>query len=130
MWRTMKTVRSRRFSVSGELKLHLDLRNFGGNGSSDSRYGAWPTSVAVRADGMIFTSACDHNTKTEFWAFDKFGNKIWNPYVSFGNNRGIVAISQKGRLCLVFENIGKYRRFRSSYRAGPLLEADGFRTPC
>ena len=78
---------------------------------------------------MIFTSARDHNTKTEFWAFDKFGNKIWNPYVSFGYNRGIVAISQKGDFAWFFENIGKYRRFRSSYRAGPLLEADGIPYP-
>ena len=73
----------KRFSVSGEIKLHLDLRNHGGNGNSNPNYGAWPKSVAVRADGMIFTSAVTVIKRTEFWAFDKFGNKIWNVTAKF-----------------------------------------------
>ena len=62
----------KRFSVSGEIKLHLDLRYHGGNGNSNPNHGAWPKSVAVRADGIIFTSGRDGDKKTEFWAFDKF----------------------------------------------------------
>ena len=119
----------KRFSVSGELKLHIDLRQHGGNGNSHPNFGAWPTSVAVRADGMIFTSACDGSSRTEFWAFDKFGTKIWNTTVSFGNNRGLVAINGMGDFTWVFEKSRKYRRFHSSYRAGPGFMEDGIPYP-
>ena len=49
----------KRFSVGGELKLHINLRLHGGSGDSSTSKGAFPFSLAVRADGMIFTSACD-----------------------------------------------------------------------
>ena len=115
----------KRFSVSGEIKLHLDLRKHGGDGNSNPNFGAWPFSVAVRADGMIFTSACDHNARTEFWAFDKFGTRVWQIKADL-NNRGLVAVNGMGDFTWVFERNAKYRRYRSSFRAGPLLEdADG-----
>ena len=78
---------------------------------------------------MIFTSACDGSSRTEFWAFDKFGTKIWNTTVSFGNNRGLVAINGMGDFTWVFEKSRKYRRFHSSYRAGPGFMEDGIPYP-
>ena len=110
----------KRFSVSGEIKLHLDLRHHGGNGNSNPNHGAWPKSVAVRADGIIFTSGRDGDKKTEFWAFDKFGKRIWNVTAKF-NNQGLVAVNRMGDFTWVFPGHAKFRRFRSSYRAGPLL---------
>ena len=48
---------------------------------------------------MIFTSACNDHHSTEFWAFDKFGNNVWNYSKNFGNgkgSRGLVAVDPKG----------------------------------
>ena len=119
----------KRFSVGGELKSHINLRQHGGNGDSSTSKGAFPFSLAVRPDGMIFTSACDGSSRTEFWAFDKFGTKIWNTTVSFGNNRGLVAVNGMGDFTWVFEKSRKYRRFHSSYRAGPIYMEDGIPYP-
>ena len=119
----------KRFSVSGELKLAIDLRNHGGSTNGSSNHGAFPISLAVRGDGVIFTSARDGTSITEFWAFDKLGTALWNTKVNFGTNRGLVAVTPQGDFTWAFEGSAKYRAFRSSYRAGPLIMEDAIPYP-
>ena len=92
----------KRFSMNGELKLSINLRNHGGR--SDNNHhdrSARPLSLAVREDGMIFTSGGNDHHSTEIWAFDKFGMKRWNYSKYFGDwkgSRGRVAVNPKGKL--------------------------------
>ena len=123
----------KRFSLNGELKLSINLRNHGGR--SDDRYidrSARPLSLAIREDGMIFTSGCDDHHSTEIWAFDKFGTMRWNYSKYFGNgkgSRGRVAVNQKGEITWLFERNTYFHRYNTSYRAGPLLAQDAIPFP-
>ena len=84
-------------------------------------------SLAVRADGMIFTLACDGSRRTEFWAFDN-GTKTEYDRI-LRKQPSLVAINGMGDFTWVFEKSRKYRRFHSSYRAGPGFMEDGIPYP-
>ena len=120
------------FSPNGELKLSINLRDHGGRSDDRDHEAAKPHSLAVRGDGMIFTSACNDHHSTEFWAFDKFGNNVWNYSKNFGNgkgSRGLVAVDHKGNFTWLFEKNAGYLRYNTSYRAGPLLIDDALPLP-
>ena len=119
----------KRFSVSGELKLHIHLPKHGGSTHGSGNIGSFPLTVAVRQDGVIITTAPNGTYWNRIWAFDKFGNKLWSESAKMGDNFGLVASDLHGDFAWIFERSSKYRMFRSSYRAGPLMMEDAIPYP-
>ena len=94
MWRILKTIRSSGSLLPDNSKLSINLRDHGGRSDDRDHEAAKPHSIAVRGDGMIFTSACNDHHSTEFWAFDKFGNNVWNYSKTLGMAKVVVGLWQ------------------------------------